>query len=134
MSFNPPLYGADVKGSLFDKGVPWNLAELPGILDDGLGNLEISGINTPYFYFGSWRTTFAWHCEDLDLPSINYLHYGKPKFWYSIPPDESDEIEHIARKYLPDAFNKCPENMRHKTTLIDPYLLKKINPELGIVK
>lgn len=30
--FSPPLYGADMKGSLFDEGVKWNLGELDGVL------------------------------------------------------------------------------------------------------
>ena len=62
------------------------------------------------------------------------MHFGKPKFWYGITPQEGEDLENIARKYMPDAFNKCSENMRHKTTLINPYLLKKISPELNIVK
>jgi len=36
VNFSPPLYGADMKGSFFDDGVKWNLAELPGILKEGL--------------------------------------------------------------------------------------------------
>ena len=84
LSFNPPIYGADVKGTLFDNKVPWNLNELQTILNEGLGFSKIYGINEPYFYFGAWRTTFAWHQEDLNLPSINFLHYGKPKFWYVV--------------------------------------------------
>jgi hypothetical protein len=27
-----PVYGADVSGSLFDKGIPWNLAEVKTLL------------------------------------------------------------------------------------------------------
>ena len=33
---NSPLYGADVSGSLFDKGIPWNLGELKSLLNKGL--------------------------------------------------------------------------------------------------
>ena len=32
IAFSPPLYGADIKGSLFDDGVAWDLKNLPGIL------------------------------------------------------------------------------------------------------
>lgn len=79
LNFNPPLYGSDVKGSLFETDSSWNLNNLRGLLSSGLDDARIAGINDPYFYFGAWRTTFAWHCEDLHLPSINYLHYGRPK-------------------------------------------------------
>lgn len=61
-----------------------NLSKLGSILDyvnDDYG-VSIDGVNTPYLYFGMWRSAFAWHTEDLDLYSINYLHFGEPKSWY----------------------------------------------------
>ena len=81
---NSPLYGADVAGSLFDKGVAWNLVEIQTLLKKGLDGLQIKGVSSPYVYVGQWKAMFGWHKEDLDLYSINYLHHGKPKFWYSV--------------------------------------------------
>jgi jumonji domain-containing protein 2 len=81
----PPLYGADISGSLTDPDQPyWNISNLGTILDDIRDeyHLKIEGVNTAYLYFGMWKSTFAWHTEDMDLYSINYLHFGAPKSWY----------------------------------------------------
>lgn len=40
------------------------------------------GIQAPMVYVGGMFTSFAWHVEDGNLCSINYLHAGKPKFWW----------------------------------------------------
>ena len=84
MTFNQPLYGADLQGTLTDPGVrEWNLNHLHTILDQVVDTYGVSipGVNTAYLYFGMWKTTFAWHTEDMDLYSINYLHFGAPKSW-----------------------------------------------------
>jgi hypothetical protein len=74
----PALYGADMAGSLFDQTTTnWNVANLPSLLSRLVPrNTKIPGVNTPYLYFGMWRATFAWHVEDMDLFSINYIHWG----------------------------------------------------------
>ena len=88
-----PLYGADVEGSCFDEGVPWNLKEIDSTLKVGLRNQKISGVTTPYLYVGSWRSMFGWHKEDMDLYSINYVHAGHPKFWYSVDLRDNEKFE-----------------------------------------
>uniref|UniRef100_A0A4W6G7B0 [histone H3]-trimethyl-L-lysine(9) demethylase n=1 Tax=Lates calcarifer TaxID=8187 RepID=A0A4W6G7B0_LATCA len=84
LTFVSPIYGADVSGSLYDEDVEeWNIGHLNSILDvieEDCG-VSIQGVNTPYLYFGMWKTTFSWHTEDMDLYSINYLHFGEPKSW-----------------------------------------------------
>jgi len=42
---------------------------------------------------GHWKSFFAWHTEDMDLAAINYLHHGKPKFWYALPASEGPKLE-----------------------------------------
>lgn len=147
LTFNPPLYGADVSGTLYDPVSghvldnrticfftvlnlslwrshtqspnlhffwwgkcstcsflssvllrlilcstlllqdvsEWNIGRLNTILDivENDSGIKIKGVNTPYLYFGMWKSAFAWHTEDMDLYSINYLHFGEPKSWYS---------------------------------------------------
>lgn len=63
---------------------------------------------------------FGWHKEDLDLYSINYVHKGKPKFWYGINMSCHDKFEDLARRKFQEGFKKCSEYLRHKTTMIHP--------------
>ena len=67
-----------------DETTAWNVAHLPSALTRLLpsSGKSLPGVNTPYLYFGMWRATFAWHVEDMDLFSINYIHFGAPKFWF----------------------------------------------------
>lgn len=85
VTYIAPIYGADISGSLTDDDVNiWNINHLGTILDYVCKDygISIAGVNTAYLYFGMWKTTFAWHTEDMDLYSINYLHFGAPKTWY----------------------------------------------------
>uniref|UniRef100_A0A674MCU6 [histone H3]-trimethyl-L-lysine(9) demethylase n=1 Tax=Takifugu rubripes TaxID=31033 RepID=A0A674MCU6_TAKRU len=124
VTFNPPIYGADVNGSLYD---PWNICHLNTILDtvEHESGITIEGVNTPYLYFGMWKTTFAWHTEDMDLYSINYLHFGEPKSWYCIPPEHGKRFERLAQGFFPGSSQICEAFLRHKMTLISPSILKK---------
>lgn len=79
ITYIAPIYGADVSGSITDPDCKeWNINHLNTILDyvNSDYGIQIDGVNTAYLYFGMWKTTFAWHTEDMDLYSINYLHFG----------------------------------------------------------
>ncbi|XP_059200581.1 lysine-specific demethylase 4A isoform X2 [Centropristis striata] len=128
VTFNPPIYGADVNGSLYNTDVKeWNICHLNTILDtvECESGITIEGVNTPYLYFGMWKTTFAWHTEDMDLYSINYLHFGEPKSWYCVPPEHGKRLERLAKGFFPGSSQNCEAFLRHKMTLISPSILKK---------
>ncbi|KRX04852.1 hypothetical protein PPERSA_06486 [Pseudocohnilembus persalinus] len=132
-SFSPPIYGADFQKSLFDQGCIWNLCELDTILKKGVSQ-ALSGVTEPYLYVGQWKSLFAWHKEDYDLGAINYLHYGQPKFWYCVSSDNGHLLEKCAKLYFQESFTKCSEFLRHKTGIINPYIIKKKFPEIKISK
>jgi hypothetical protein len=125
---NPPVYGADTPLSLFDAKLPWgwNLRELNCLFKE-YDVPEIPGVTSPMTYFGMWKAFFAWHKEDLDLYSINYLHTGAPKVWYCVPPSESEKFDAMAEQLFPEAAANCSEFLRHKDIMISPSLLKSHN-------
>lgn len=130
ITFNPAIYGADIPGSIYDKGVKyWNINHLNTILDtlNTDSKVKILGVNTAYLYFGMWKTTFPWHTEDMDLYSINYLHFGAPKSWYAVPPEHGKRLETLAKGFFSGSFQDCSEFMRHKMTMISPHVLRKFS-------
>jgi DNA damage-responsive transcriptional repressor / [histone H3]-trimethyl-L-lysine36 demethylase len=72
LSFQSTMYGADLCGSFFTENEEnqWNISSLNNILSQV--KKEISGVTTPYLYFGMYKSTFAWHVEDMDLFSIKF--------------------------------------------------------------
>ncbi|KAG7285383.1 hypothetical protein NEMBOFW57_010010 [Staphylotrichum longicolle] len=124
LTYAPPLYGADLPGTLFDESVKlWNLDRLPNLLDV-LGT-KVPGVNTAYLYLGMWKATFAWHLEDVDLYSINYLHFGAPKQWYSISQADARRFEAAMKNIWPTEAKACDQFLRHKGFLISPSHLKQ---------
>lgn len=120
---NPPVYGSDCPGSFFTKECKrFNLNCLNTVMSKGI-NVSIPGVTSPYIYFGNWKTLFPWHKEDLDLYSINFHHYGRPKVWYGIATEDQDKFDSLAQKLFPTQFKNCPEFLRHKMFIIHPSLV-----------
>jgi histone demethylase JARID1 len=95
---------------------------------------EVSGITVPWFYSGMTFSTFCWHYEDIMLYSINYMHKGKPKLWYSIPADERTKFDKVVKTKLAGLFKQDPNILLDIVTMINPtYLIQqgvKINKTL----
>lgn len=120
-----PVYGADIVGSLFTSDDPWSFDKV--LSNDLLRMLpfKINGVNTSMLYFGSFRALFAYHVEDYDLYSINYLHSGACKSWYSIPPSHRSRFECFADSYFSQELQQCREYLRHKTKLFSPTKIRQ---------
>jgi [histone H3]-trimethyl-L-lysine9/36 demethylase len=128
ISTSPPVYCADIPGSLFDAKLKgWQMSDLNTILTRTLhkNGASIPGVSSAYLYFGMWRSFFAWHTEDADLYSLNYLHFGAPKFWYSISPSHRKRFETLLQGRFPELFRSCAEFLRHKELLVSPTILQQ---------
>lgn len=124
LGYAEPMYGADMLGSLFlESTKAWNVAHLPNVLD--LMEEKIPGVNDAYLYAGLWKASFSWHLEDQDLYSINYLHFGAPKQWYSIPQREHKKFYTLMKEIFAEDYKQCHEFLRHKTFLASPQFLAK---------
>ena len=119
--------GSEGSGSSSVTTPGWDVSRLDSLLSRTLKekNITLDGVNSSYLYFGMWRALFAWHTEDCDLYSVNYLHYGAPKFWYAVAPEDRERFEILAQGMVPEMWRACPEFLRHKELLISPTLLEQ---------
>ncbi|KAJ3358559.1 hypothetical protein GGF32_000337 [Allomyces javanicus] len=133
----PPLYGADTLGTLFpsaDEPKGWNCNRLDTALAVVLKKMvgSLPGVNVPYLYFGTWRATFAWHVEDADLFSLNYLHFGAPKQWYAVAPKSARLFERTLDNEFAHEARKCPQYLRHKGAHVSPAALSRLQSQLQV--
>lgn len=71
----------------------------------------------------------------MDLFSINYIHFGAPKFWYAIPQAQADQLERFLASEsastvltideFPMDAKSCNQFIRHKSMAISPTRLRE---------
>ncbi|KAI9000697.1 PLU-1-like protein-domain-containing protein [Trametes punicea] len=134
-------YGADVHSTTHGSGMPtlethpldpyskdpWNLNNIPILPQSLLRYIksDISGMTVPWTYVGMIFSTFCWHNEDHYTYSINYMHWGETKTWYSIPGADAEKFEAAIRKEAPDLFEAQPDLLFQLVTLMNPQRLRE---------
>ena len=112
------VYGAGVDGSLCDGSEgEWDLRQLQSLLNKATTDEPMAGINRPMLYGGRERTLVPWHKEDMDLCSINFVHSGMPKVWYSLSSDQRYGLESVgcAARPFPIRHSLLPQCARRHT-------------------
>ncbi|XP_057788783.1 lysine-specific demethylase ELF6 [Salvia miltiorrhiza] len=107
---------------------PWNLqvmARSAGSLTRFMPD-DIPGVTSPMVYIGMLFSWFAWHVEDHELHSLNFLHVGSPKTWYAVPGDHAFNFEEAIRLH---AYGGNPDrlvalsHLGEKTTVLSPEII-----------
>lgn len=80
------------------------------------------------------QSFFAWHVEDADLYSVNFLHGGAPKIWYCVTPKDKAKFERLAGSLNPEQQRSCKGFLRHKDILISPTVLKQFDIKYQLVR
>ncbi|XP_076933077.1 lysine-specific demethylase REF6-like [Bidens hawaiensis] len=136
-------YANDMPGSAFDEAgagqkldymtvevTQWNMrraARANGSLLKFLKE-EIPGVTSPMVYLGMLYSWFAWHVEDHDLHSLNYMHMGAAKTWYGIPMEAALAFEDVIRTHVYGGQISPTEaiaTLARKTTILSPEVLIK---------
>ncbi|XP_073316103.1 lysine-specific demethylase JMJ17 [Primulina huaijiensis] len=141
------MYGSDLDTSVYGSGFPraidkkpssvdvniwneystspWNLNNLPRLQGSMLRSVHhnIAGVMVPWLYVGMLFSSFCWHFEDHCFYSMNYLHWGEPKCWYSVPGNEAQSFEKVMRDSLPDLFEAQPDLLFQLVTMLNPSVL-----------
>jgi hypothetical protein len=109
-----------------DKNNTWNLSSIHKETDSLFqflkinSNHHISGLTTPWVYFGMLFSTFCWHVEDLYMYSINYMYYGKPKIWYSVSHSQKEALDNYIKKKKLNICSTDPYILHKLILLVDP--------------
>ncbi|KAI4315412.1 hypothetical protein L6164_028225 [Bauhinia variegata] len=143
------MYGSDLDTSVYGSGFPratdkkpeaidaklwdeysanpWNLNNLPKLKGSMLQAVHhnIAGVMVPWLYIGMLFSSFCWHFEDHCFYSMNYLHWGEPKCWYSVPGNEASAFEKVMRSSLPDLFDAQPDLLFQLVTMLNPSVLQE---------
>ncbi|MEW5303579.1 MAG: hypothetical protein WDW36_006258 [Sanguina aurantia] len=103
---------------------PWNVNNMPYNKGSALRYMDvdelITGVMVPWLYVGSCLSAFCWHIEDHSLYSINYLHMGAHKVWYSVPADAAEKFEAAMHDALPHLFQEDPQLLHRLVTMLAP--------------
>ncbi|KAK2496853.1 LOW QUALITY PROTEIN: hypothetical protein MC885_002242 [Smutsia gigantea] len=118
-----PIYGADISGSLYKADERGHLGTIQDLLEHDC-EVVVEGINIPYLCFGIWQTAFVRHTEDMELYSLNLLHFGAPKLWYTAPPEHGRFLDRLAEELFLASTCGCEAFLWHKAALLSPTVLR----------
>ena len=69
----------------------------------------------------------------MNMYSINYVHQGASKIWYSIRPEDGENFERFVYTPETDKLSKCKKPLLHKWIHVKPDDILENNIQVYIV-
>ncbi|CAN0281495.1 unnamed protein product [Lampetra fluviatilis] len=102
----------------------WNLTVLPSNPASVLRHLgTVSGVTVPWLNIGMIYSTSSWAQDPHLLPSIDFLHTGADKIWYSIPAGQQEALERAVLSLSP--ANGKPALELLQQNIVSPEALRR---------
>ncbi|KAL7324720.1 hypothetical protein PS15p_209870 [Mucor circinelloides] len=86
---------------------------------------DITGVMVPRLYVGMCFSALGWHSEDHYTYSINYMHWGETKTWYSVSGYEASRFQDTMREAVSELFEQQPDLLSQRATMLSPERLKE---------
>lgn len=74
---------------------------------------------------GNLFSTVGWGFEPMNLPSLNCLHWGEQRMWYSVGPDNSREAENAVYTILQRSLQAHPHLVYKREALPPPHSVEE---------
>lgn len=93
-----------------------------------------AGVNRTMLMIAGSDTLFTWHNEDMDLASINYMHWGATKYWVIVHRKFTDKFRKaLIRDFASTELTPCKNPIKHKNYTTDLQWLEDNGIEYSIV-
>lgn len=132
----PQRYAYLYDTSLFNDEIKkLNLKNLWNPLDQTYYTMaKEAGVNRTMLMIAGSDTLFTWHNEDMDLASINYMHWGAPKYWVIVHRKFTDKFRKaLIRDFASTELTPCKNPIKHKNYTTDLQWLEDNGIEYSIV-
>ncbi|AOW02966.1 hypothetical protein LXG23DRAFT_22588 [Yarrowia lipolytica] len=116
------------QNSLRNVNDQWNLNVAPHMRDGMFQYVDDSAalqITMPWLHVGMMFSTQSWSVEDMMLWSLDYMHFGSTRTWYSVSPAHYGKFQNLIEQYISKGERKIgPKFVLEPDLMISPQVLR----------
>ncbi|KAG5357849.1 Jumonji/ARID domain-containing protein 2 [Yarrowia sp. B02] len=116
------------QNSLRNVNDQWNLNIAPHMRDGMFQYVDDSAalqISMPWLHVGMMFSTQSWGVEDMNMWSLDYMHFGSTRTWYSVSPAHYEKFQKLLERYIEKGERKIDSKfVLEPDLMISPQILR----------